>query len=160
MSAVQRFVCGGAGAALLFVLLVSASPAERVIRSTRDCDAYAYCQGQTFPNDVMLNSRKIKCDGSPSPHDRCCLPQARHFVCYDIKVDGLDLNFDSANNAKSTDFTGLCSAMAQTRGNRTGKHSSAVIANGGGRLVWRYGEWSHTDPGTQHVENLACEILL
>ena len=44
MSALQRFVCGGVVAALLFVLLVSASPAERVIRSTRDCDAYAYCK--------------------------------------------------------------------------------------------------------------------
>jgi hypothetical protein len=108
----------------------------------------------------MLNSRKIKCDQLPSPRDRCCLPQAKHLVCYNIKVDGLDLNYDASNHAMSTDFTGLCRAMALTRGNRTGKHSSAVIANVGGTLVWRYGEWSHSTQSTQHVDNLACEILL
>ena len=41
--------------------------------------------GHNFPAEVMLTARVIKCAQAPTPRDRCCLPQSKHFVCYNIK---------------------------------------------------------------------------
>lgn len=125
----------------------------------RDCDPYAYCDGHNFPAEVMLTARVIKCDQAPTPRDRCCLPQAKHFVCYNIMVDGQNLNYDTTNYARTTDFTGLCDAMARQRGKTTGKYSSAIMEGRGGHLVWRYGVWTEVEAGAQHIKNLACEIV-
>lgn len=125
----------------------------------KDCDSYAYCEGQSFPNKVTLAARFVNCDQVPQPKDRCCLPQAKHKVCYGITVDGQYLNFDSDNYARTTDFTGLCNAMAQSMGFKVGRHSSAVLDEGGGHLVWRYGEWTEVEAGAKRIKNLACEIL-
>jgi len=144
---------------VLLLILATATPIGGQAKGSGDCDPYPYCNGRTFPNNVDLEARHIKCDNALTPRDHCCLPQARHLVCYNIKVDGADLNYNEANNARSTDFAGLCGAMARLFGNRTGKHSSAVIKNGGGTLVWRYGEWAQVEAGTKHVENIACQIL-
>jgi len=145
--------------ASLLLFLATGTPTKRVAIGSDDCDPYAYCNGHKFPSQVTLNAHIITCDNMPTPRDRCCLPQANHFVCYAIRANNVKLNYDENNNAKSTDFTGLCNAMARSYGNRTGKHSSAVIKNEGGTFVWRYGEWAPVELGTKHVETLACEIL-
>jgi len=148
---------------MTMLIMVSGTPFRRhAKRSTGDCDPYPYCNAQSFPRNFVFDGRPVVCDQAVSFRDRCCLPQAKHFVCYNIKVNSEDLNFDTTNNAKSTDFTGLCNAMARSLGKTPGKHSSAVIQNSGGKIVWRYGEFValvDTAVGTKHVENLACEIL-
>ena len=125
----------------------------------RDCDPYAYCDGTNFPVEMTLVARAIRCDNAPTPRDRCCLPQAKHFVCYNIMVDGQYLNYDTENYARTTDFTGLCDAMARMRSKSTGRYSSAIMVNGGGQLVWRYGAWTEVEAGSQRVRHLACEIV-
>lgn len=146
---------------LVAVMLSAAAVAKpsRQQHEGRDCDPYAYCDGINFPNDLTLVARAIKCNNAPTPRDRCCLPQARHFVCYNIMVDGQYLNYDTENYARTTDFTGLCDAMARVRGKSTGKYSSAIMDNGGGHLIWRYGAWTEVEAGSQHIKNLACEIV-
>lgn len=44
-----------------------------------------------------------------------------------LRVDGQNLNYDTTNYARTTDFTGLCDAMARQRGKTTGKYSSVSI---------------------------------
>lgn len=29
----------------------------------------------------------------------------------------------------------------------------------GGDLVWRYGEWTETEGGSQYIKNIACEVV-
>jgi len=126
-----------------------------------DCDPYAYCDGTSFNNTMRLSMRTVKCDRAPHPRDHCCLPQAKHFVCYGISVDGMKLNYDS-DPLRTTDFTGLCAAMAklQAPNKKVGKHSSATVDSGpGGNLVWRYGDWNEMEEGTKYIKNLACEIV-
>ncbi|ESO00168.1 hypothetical protein HELRODRAFT_192619 [Helobdella robusta] len=123
------------------------------------CDPYSYCEGTKFPNKVPLAARLINCDLVPDPRDRCCLPQAKHVVCYGITVDGQYLSYDVESYPKTTDFSALCAAMARSQGHTPGKHSSAILANGGGDLVWRYGEWAEVQSGEQRIKNLACEIV-
>jgi len=142
--------------------VTSGTPFKRLAKRSTECDPYPYCNAENFPRNFVFDGRPVTCDQAVSARDRCCLPQARHVVCYDIKVNGEDLNFDTASNAKSTDFTGLCNAMARSLGKRTGKHSSAAIGPSGGKVVWRYGEFVTLEPSAmsnKHVEHLACEIL-
>jgi hypothetical protein len=109
---------------------------------------------------MLLSMRTVKCDVQPIPREHCCLPQARHFVCYSISVDGMKLNYDS-DPLRTTDFTGLCAALLKLQNSKSkpGKHSSATVETGpGGNLVWRYGEWAQTEAGTKYIKNLACEI--
>jgi len=145
------------------VMLVNGSLFKRFAKRSTDCDPYPYCNGENFPTRVKLDEYVISCDPVVTVRDRCCLPQAKHLACYNIKVNGADLNFDATSNIMSTDYTGLCRAMAETLKHRTGKHSSAVIENGGGDIVWRYGEFDREsimrNKGTKHVKTLACEIL-
>lgn len=71
------------------------------------------------------------------------------------------LNYDN-NALRTTDFTGLCAAMirVQAPDKKIGKHSSATVVGGsGGRLVWRYGDWSENEGGSQHIKNIACEVV-
>jgi len=149
---------------LTAIILVNGSPFKRHVKRATDCDPYPYCNGQNFPNKVKLDNYFIVCNQAISARDRCCLPQAKHLICYNIMVNGTKLNFDSSSNFKSTDYTGLCRAMADTMGHRPGKHSSAVVENTGTDFVWRYGEFFRFEhgmqAGTKHVKDLACEILL
>lgn len=126
-----------------------------------DCPPYAYCDGTSFNATMVLSVRKVMCDRAPQPRDHCCLPQATHFVCYGITVDGQYLNYDN-RPLRTTDFTGLCAAMAklQAPNKKIGKHSSATVEGGrGGRLVWRYGDWTEVEDGTQYIKNIACEVV-
>lgn len=149
-------------ALLLFVgVIVDSAPSGTASTAAEaDCEPYSYCDGTSFNETLLLSMRKVKCDRVPHPRDHCCLPQARHLVCYGISVDGMKLNYDS-DPLRTTDFTGLCAALAKLQVPRmkVGKHSSAIVDNGpGGNLVWRYGEWTETDVGTKYIKNLACEI--
>ena len=29
----------------------------------------------------------------------------------------------------------------------------------GGRLIWRYGEWTESENGRQYIKNIACEVV-
>jgi len=36
----------------------------------------------------------------------------------------------------------------------------ATVEGGrGGRLVWRYGDWTENEGGSQHIKNIACEVV-
>ena len=36
----------------------------------------------------------------------------------------------------------------------------ATVEGGrGGRLVWRYGDWTEVEDGTQYIKNIACEVV-
>jgi hypothetical protein len=146
--------------ALLVVLVAITSSLPTSPGSGADCDPYPYCDGTSFNATMILSVRKVTCDRARHPRDHCCLPQAKHFVCYGITVDGQYLNYDT-DPLRTTDFTGLCAAMAKLHapGKKVGKHSSATIDVGhGGTLVWRYGDWTETERGTQYIKNVACEF--
>jgi len=36
---------------------------------------------------------------------------------------------------------------------------ATVVGDRGGRLVWRYGEWTEAENGEQYVKNIACEVV-
>ena len=36
---------------------------------------------------------------------------------------------------------------------------ATVEGGSGGRLVWRYGDWTENEGGSQYIKNIACEVV-
>lgn len=127
---------------------------------TLQCEQYNYCNGQSFDTRVRVNERAVKCDTSPDPKTRCCLPHARHLVCYNIMVEGQHLNYDRDDFTRNTDFASLCKSMAESQGRTFGRFSGAsMVAGKEGMIIYRYGHWTELEqPGTEQLQDIACEV--
>jgi len=127
----------------------------------KQCPAYSYCQGKTFPASVRVQGKRVTCDQIPNPSDTCCLNQEPHYVCYNIQVDGLFLMIDTNEPTKATDFTSLCNLMLGKEDKEPGAYTAITKDPEGGQIAYRYDEWaivaSNTRKGaTFHIRDLAC----
>ncbi|ELU06651.1 hypothetical protein CAPTEDRAFT_220135 [Capitella teleta] len=138
----------------LFAAIALGKPSSGV----QDCMAYNYCQGTRFKSEFMVDGRRINCDVVSDPKNRCCLPQSKHFVCYNIVVEGQFLNYQPSNIQQSTNITGLCRELIHSQGDTytPGRHNSATVEEEGGNLVWRDGDWRMVQKGNEHIGTLSC----
>lgn len=145
----------------MVVNLSHAAPKDttnNMVPKDEQCPPYNYCDGERLPMEMTLDDHTIKCDSVPDPKDKCCLEYGKHFVCYNIMVNGQLLNYDPDNPLRSTDFTGLCRAIAEKRGEKMGRFSSASRVSGGGNKAWRYGKFADVQASNKHIRDLACKI--